>query len=94
MVKFSIEDEVHAEWQGDYSSFEAALDEIKRRAALPWDEAPNRCPCAGWKKCERLYTITEYEVPDPTYTPKGEWGVMTISYQGVVWHEGFEKYGK
>lgn len=93
MIKFSIEDDVHAEWQGDYASLDDALSELQRRSNLSWDEKPNVCPCTGWKTCERLYTITEYDTSDTTWTPLSEHEVLTISHKVVLWHEGFEKYG-
>ena len=94
MNKFSIEDEVHAEWQGDFESFEEALEELKVRAQLPWDQLPNKCPCMGWETCERIYTITEYIVGDETYTPQREEEVLSVSYKGAVWLKGFEQYAK
>ncbi len=90
MNKFSIEDEVHAEWQGDFGSFQDALDELKKRSMIPWDQEPNKCPCIGWKDCERIYTITEFVIGDETYTPQGEAEVLSVSSKGVVWLKGYE----
>ena len=50
---FVIEDESHAEWAGEFATFEEALAELKRRASLPWDEAPNQAPCTSWRTCGR-----------------------------------------
>ncbi len=79
MNKFSIEDETHAEWQGDFSSFEDAISELKRRAKISWDEPPNKCPCTGWETCDRTYSITEFIIGDANYTPQSEAEVLTIS---------------
>ena len=92
MNKFSIEDEVHAEWQGDFPTFESALDELKNRAQIPWYEKPNVCPCTGWEKCERRYTITEFIVGDETYSPQREEEVLSVSVKGTFWLKGFEQY--
>lgn len=35
---FVIGDEIHAEQSGEYSSFDEALDELRRRADIPWDQ--------------------------------------------------------
>ncbi len=93
MRKFSIEDDVHAEWQGDFETFDAAIIELQRRAALTWDAPPNQCPCTGWKTCERIYTITEFIVGDETFTPQNLYEVLSISSRGVKWLKGFENYG-
>ena len=92
MIKFSIEDEVHAEWQGDFLSFEAAMEELVRRAKLAWDQPPNRCPCSGWKTCERIYTITEFEVGDSQLKVINESEVLTVSSKGAVWFDGFKAH--
>jgi hypothetical protein len=59
---FTIEDERHAEPQeGEFSTLAAAIAELKRRATLPWDQAPNVAPCTNWKNCGRTYEIIEYD---------------------------------
>lgn len=83
---FIIEDEIHAEPQkGEYKTFEDAIAELQKRATIPWEENPNRCPCTNWKACERKYQIIEY---DTTKTPLKELqrkDVLTISAKGVKW---------
>jgi hypothetical protein len=85
---FIIEDEIHAEPQkGQYQSFEQALEILKERAEIPWNEKPNRCPCASWKTCERKYQIIEY---DDSYIPWKELGrrnVLKVSAKGIKWFE-------
>ena len=51
MKRFIIEDEFHANWCGEFGAFADALAEIRRRAALPWGEGPNSCPCQSWRTC-------------------------------------------
>ena len=92
MNKFSIEDEVHAEWQSDFATFDDALSELEKRAKIPWNEKPNVCPCTGWKTCERLYTITEFIVGDNTFKPQKKEEVLMISSKGAFWLKGFEQY--
>lgn len=42
---YAIEDEIHAEPHGEFSTRDQAIEELKRRAAIPWNEAPNVAPC-------------------------------------------------
>src|SRR5262249_28629356 len=60
-IVFVIEDERHAEPQGEFASLDAAVAELHRRAALPWDEEPNVAPCTGWRTCGRTYEVIEYD---------------------------------
>ena len=83
---FKIEDESHAEPQkGEFDSFEAAMNELKSRAQLPWDEAPNRCPCTSWKTCGRNYQIIEYDDSTIPWKELDRHDVLTVSAQGVIW---------
>ena len=58
---FVLEDEIHAEQQGEFATFEEAVTEVKRRAAIPWDQQPNVAPCESWKTCGREYVIVHYD---------------------------------
>ena len=85
MSTFVLEDDFHAEWQGEYGSLEEALEELKRRATLPWDDEPNRCPCTSWRTCHRDYHILEF---DNSTTPWGklrDLGYLEVSAKGAVW---------
>ena len=64
MTIFVINDEAHGDWSGEFSNFEAALQDLKARAKLPWDQKPNLCPCMSWKTCGRNYEIIEYDESD------------------------------
>lgn len=86
MSVFVIEDELHDEWCGDYfASYEEAIEELKRLAALPWDEEPNQAPCTSWKTCGRLYEIIEYS--DIGRKELSRVPVLEISSEGVVWNK-------
>jgi hypothetical protein len=87
---FVIEDEIHAEHNGQFSSFDEALAELRRRANIPWDESPNVAPCMSWRTCERQYVILEF---DDSHTPWKELRrvpVLNVSASGVKWAIGFE----
>ena len=59
---FLIEDELHAEQQdGEFATLEAAIAELRRRAAIPWNEPPNVAPCQSWQTCGRNYEVIEYD---------------------------------
>jgi len=86
-----IEDESHAEWQkGEYLSVEEAFNELQRRAQIPWNEDPNRCPCTSWKTCDRTYFILEFESSSEPWTELRRLGYLAISARGVVWARDFE----
>ncbi|WP_445721292.1 hypothetical protein [Flavobacterium sp.] len=83
---FIIEDEIHAEPQkGEYKTFEDAFVELKKRAAIPWNEKPNRCPCTNWKDCERNYQIIEYDTTKISWKELKRKDILTISAKGVKW---------
>jgi len=85
---FIIEDEMHAEPQkGQFKTFEDAYAEIQRRAAIPWTQKPNRCPCTNWKECERSYQILEYDTTKIPWRELRRTEIMTISAKGVKWME-------
>ena len=58
---FVIEDEAHAEPHGEFDALESAVAELRRRAEIAWDRAPNLAPCVEWKTCGRRYEIVEYD---------------------------------
>jgi hypothetical protein len=61
MSVFTIEYEAHGECHGTFATHEAALDELKVRANIPWNVEPNKAPCTNWKNCGRRYEIIEYD---------------------------------
>ena len=84
-----IEDQTHAEWQGQYSSIEEAFGELTRRALIPWNEAPNRCPCQSWATCSRDYEILEYDDAVTPWRVLRRLGTLQVSSAGVRWSGNF-----
>jgi len=82
-VAFVIEDDIHAEHVGPFHSFDAAMSELQRLAAIAWDQPPNRCPCTSWRTCEREYSIIEYD--DLAASSKSLGPTLNISAKGVQW---------
>jgi hypothetical protein len=82
---FVIEDEAHAQPQGEFVSLESALAELKRRALVPWNQAPNRPPCKGWRECRRAYEIVEYDNSRSPWVELKRTRVLDMSASGVVW---------
>src|SRR5262245_9233187 len=84
---FLIEDEAHDERQeGQFLTREQAIAELERRAAIPWNDTPNRAPCTNWRNCGRRYELVEY---DEATTPRKELSrtlILEISAAGVQWH--------
>jgi len=85
---FVIEDEMHAEQCGEYSSYEMALTELQRRAELPRDKSPNQCPCTSWQSCKRNYEIVEYDVSERPWRRLKTNPVLQVSADGAVWAVG------
>jgi len=85
----TIEDELHAESQGEYPSVEAAFRELIQRAQLPWDKAPNQCPCANWRTCGRRYEILVFDDSVSPWRPLLRLGILSVSGKGVEWSADF-----
>ena len=82
---FLIEDELHAEPQGEFATYEEAVTELRRRAKLPWDEEPNAAPCKSWKTCGRRYEVVEYDTASRPWKELRRTALLEISATGVVW---------
>ena len=82
---FIIEDESHAEQQGEFKTYKDAFSELQQRANIPWDEIPNRCPCTNWENCERNYQIIEYDTTQTPWKELKREDVLTISAKGTKW---------
>jgi hypothetical protein len=84
---FRIEDELHDESFGqDFETMDAVLAELRRLAAIPWDQEPNCAPCMNWRNCGRHYEITEYNADDPVPEIR-RFLTLEISAAGVKWTE-------
>jgi hypothetical protein len=84
---FRIRDERHDDWRpGEFATRSEAVAELQRLAAIPWDEAPNLCPCTGWRHCARHYELVEIDpavgrgMSDMHFEP-----YLTIGAEGVEW---------
>jgi hypothetical protein len=79
---FLIDDEAHCEPQeGRFQTRTEAVAELERRAAIPWDEEPNRAPCRNWRTCGRRYAILEYDQDEEVSREP----ILAISAKGIVW---------
>jgi hypothetical protein len=83
-----IEDELHAELQGEFACFEDAVAELKHRSHLAWDESPNRAPCVGWKTCGRKYEVIEYNNDFSPWRELRRVLVLEVSASGITWPTG------
>jgi hypothetical protein len=86
-----ILDEIHCEQEGPYESFEVAIAELRRRAAIAWDAAPNQAPCTSWRTCGREYHVLEYDTRSESWRLLRKAHVLNISEKGVEWVDGFEQ---
>lgn len=89
---FVIEDEIHAEWCGEFQSFKEALAELEARSHKAWDSPPNQCPCMSWKTCSREYSVIEFDSSTSPWTEKSRTPVLTVSAKGTKWEDGFENH--
>jgi hypothetical protein len=89
MTTFVIEDEIHADWQGKFNSWEQALAELRRRASIPWDQSPNAAPCTSWRTCERKYSIIEFDDSQRPWKELRRVPALNVSVKGVEWAPGF-----
>jgi hypothetical protein len=86
-----IQDDRHSELQKtEYASFQEAVEELRRRAAIPWNEPRNRCPCTA--NCGREYAVREFEkVEPPPWKSLRKTVVVKVTRAGVVWNPNFER---
>ncbi|MBB2964665.1 hypothetical protein [Methylobacterium sp. R2-1] len=82
---FVIEDELHSETTGQFSSREEAMMELRRVAALPWDAVPNQAPCRSWQTCGRSYELVEYDTEATPWREVSRERILDISSAGPRW---------
>jgi len=82
---FVIEDELHAEHHGQFATFYDAICELKRRAAIPWDQEPNVAPCKSWQSCGRQYWILEVDDCQSPWKVLRRIAVLDVSASDVKW---------
>ncbi|MEX2547763.1 MAG: hypothetical protein WD830_08240 [Chloroflexota bacterium] len=80
-----VEDEFRAEPQAWFSTFEDALEELRRRADLPWYGVPNKAPCTSWRTCGRDYDIVEYDTSAVPWREIWRVAVLRIDAAGTRW---------
>ena len=85
MPVFIIEDDIHADWIGQYATLEEAVAELRRRAALPWGEFPNTAPCKSSRTCGRKYQILEYDPSTVPWTKLRCLPALDVSARGTIW---------
>ena len=84
-VKFIIEDERHAERQGEFQDFDQALAELRHRANIPWDQPPNVAPCTGWRTCGRVYEVIAYDDSQTPWKELSRTLVLRVTASEVTW---------
>lgn len=87
MTIFVVEDEVHAEWQGKFNSFDDAFAELQVRASVAWDKSPNRCPCVSWRACGREYAVVEFDSEISPWKEIGRTLILSVNATGFTWHD-------
>jgi hypothetical protein len=84
-----IEDQLHADVGGEFSSFDDALREVRRLARIPWDQEPDRAPCGSWRTCGRAYEIIEYDDTVSGRTVLDRAAIVEIDSEGVRWEDAY-----
>jgi hypothetical protein len=83
---FVIADEAHAEPQdGRFQTRQQAIAELRRRAAIPWSEEPNRAPCTNWLNRGRRYELVEYDERTLPWNELSRSLALDISAAGAQW---------
>ena len=82
---FVIEDEWHAEQVGEFSTREQAINELRRLAAVPWDQTPNHAPCTNCEACGRRYEMIEYDATTVPWRELERTPALEVSTSGVSW---------
>ena len=76
---FVIEDELHDEWIDTYDHQDEATAALRRFAALPWDQSPNKAPCTSWRDCGRSYELVEYDTTETPWRELSREAILDIS---------------
>jgi len=89
VAMFIVEDQWHADVAGSFPSFEDALREVRRLAAMPFDEDPVRAPCKSWRTCGRAYEIVEIDHVSSDRTVLSRAAIVEMDADGVRWEDGY-----
>jgi len=82
---FTIEDYRHGEAGQEFATREEAIAELRRPAAMAWDEPPNRAPCSRWRNCGRSYVIVEYDQSRTPWRQLSAIPMLDVSSEGAIW---------
>ena len=82
---FVVRDEWHADDIGEFDSRAEAHAELQRLADIPWNEAPNLCPCRSWRTCGRSYHIIEYDTSGTPWRQISYDALLDVSAKATVW---------
>ena len=88
---FVIEDNIHCEGAGHFERFEDAIAELKRRAAIAWDQPPNKAPALRGERASGEYEVYEFDVSHEPWKLLCRVKVLTLSSKGVEWATDFEQ---
>ena len=86
MTRFVVADEQHDERAGEFATIVEAWAELKRRASVPFDQAPNQPPCTNWRDCRRMYEILEFDDAQTPWRELRRINALEISAQQTKWH--------
>ncbi|WP_430420010.1 hypothetical protein [Phenylobacterium sp.] len=82
---FVIEDDIHADQMSKFEARADALVELRRLAAIPWDQDPNTAPCTNWRNCGREYRLIEYDTTTMPWREVASTPALNISAAGMRW---------
>jgi hypothetical protein len=85
LAMFVIEDEAHGEPVGEFGRRAEAIAELRRLAAIPWNEAPNVCPCSSWRTCARYYHLVEYDTRSTPWQQISNVPALKVSATATSW---------
>lgn len=84
---YIIYDELHAEFISEkFDTFGTAISELQRISEIPFGEKPNKPPCRGWRHCERVFHIHEYEDSHLPWELLSNTKVLQISASEIKWY--------
>lgn len=87
---FVIEDEIHAEWCGEFKTYMGALSEFQARSKIAWYAAPNASPIMSSRTCSRDYYILEFDRSQKPWREVSRTHTLCIYSKGSFWMEGFD----
>jgi hypothetical protein len=85
VLRYCIEDELHAEMRSEHPTLQDAVLELERLARIPWDVDPNIAPCQSWRTCGRRYEIIEYDTSTEPWRSVRRVPALEVSAAGAVW---------